>query len=179
MEFQKLDIEGLVLVVPKIFGDHRGYFMEAYNQREFHAGGITCEFVQDNQSQSQKNTLRGLHYQVNHWQAKLVRCLKGEIFDVAVDIRKGSPTYGQWRGALLTEENKHALFVPEGFAHGFSVLSDSAEVLYKCSNFYSPQDERGLMWNDPALAIDWRLDSEPILSDKDKHYPAFEHIQLS
>lgn len=179
MEFQKLTIEGVILAKPKLFGDHRGYFMETYNQRVFHDAGITYEFVQDNQSKSKKNCLRGLHYQVNQWQAKLVRCIQGRIFDVAVDIRPESPTYGQWCGAELSDENHHQLLIPEGFAHGFSVLSDTAQVLYKCSNFYSPQDERGLMWNDPALNIDWHLNDQPILSEKDKHYPAFENIQLS
>jgi len=179
MEFQKLDIEGLVLIKPKKFGDQRGYFMEAYNQRNFHEAGILNHFVQDNQSQSVKNCLRGLHYQVNQWQAKLVRCLHGEIFDVAVDIRPDSPTYGEWRGVLLNAENHHQLFIPEGFAHGFSVLSDTAQVLYKCSNFYSPQDERGLMWNDAALNIDWHLSEPPILSDKDRHYPPFAEIRLT
>jgi len=179
MAFQKLAIEGLVLVKPKVFSDQRGYFMEAYNQRLFHEAGIPHDFVQDNQSQSVKNCIRGLHYQVNRWQAKLVRCIQGEIFDVGVDIRPESPTYGKWCGALLSAENRHQLFVPEGFAHGFSVLSETAQVLYKCSDFYSPEDERGLMWNDPAFGIDWQIEGEPILSEKDRHYPSFENIQLS
>lgn len=179
MEFQELAIEGLVLIKPKVFSDERGYFMEAYNQRLFHKAGIEHEFVQDNQSQSVKNCIRGLHYQVNQWQAKLVRCIEGEIFDVGVDIRPESPTYGKWCGAVLSAGNRHQLFVPEGFAHGFSVLSDTAQVLYKCSNFYSPQDERGLMWNDPAFAIDWQIEGDPILSQKDRDYPSFENIQLT
>ena len=179
MEVRTFPIEGVLLIVPRIFGDHRGFFLESYNEERYKEAGITCDFVQDNHSKSVKGTLRGLHYQVNKAQDKLVRCTQGEVYDVAVDIRPESPTYGQWVGALLSAENHHQLFVPKGFAHGFKVLSETAEFLYKCSDFYSPQDERGLMWNDPDLAIDWPGDGEPLLSDKDARNPLFQDIRLA
>ena len=176
METKRYDIEGVALVKPRVFKDHRGFFLETYNREAFHKAGITCEFVQDNHSKSVKGTLRGLHYQVNKVQAKLVRCISGSIFDVAVDIRPGSPTYGQWIGEVLDSENHHQLFVPEGFAHGFQVLSETAEITYKCSNLYSPKDERGLMWSDPDLAIQWPGGNNPVLSDKDLKNPYLKDL---
>jgi len=164
-------LKGLVLLKPRVFPDERGYFMETYNRRRFAALGIDCEFVQDNQSSSCQGTLRGLHYQVNLPQDKLVRALQGRIFDVAVDIRPDSATRGQWIGEILSEENQHQLFVPRGFAHGFQVLSPQALLAYKCSNFYSPQDERGLLWSDPDLAIDWPDRLQPLLSPRDRNNP--------
>ena len=171
-------LEGLLLLKPRVFADSRGYFMESFNRKTFNDLGITREFVQDNQSRSVKHTLRGLHYQVNMEQAKLVRVLDGEIWDVAVDIRPDSPTYGQWAAATLSAENKHQLYIPRGFAHGFQVVSETAEVLYKCDNYYSPADDRGVMWNDPQLAISWPAPDAPVLSDKDTRHPNFANIRL-
>ncbi len=163
-------IEGLKVVTPTVHGDNRGYFMETYNYNDFKEAGIPEVFVQDNQSASRKGVLRGLHFQIQHPQDKLVRVIKGEVFDVAVDMRKGSPTYGQWYGVLLTEENKKQFFIPKNFAHGFLVVSDYAEFCYKCTDFYHPGDEGGIMWNDPELGVEWPLPDgmEPILSDRDK-----------
>lgn len=167
--FIKCDIEGLYIIEPKCFGDCRGYFMETYNYEDFKAAGIEQVFVQDNQSMSKKGVLRGLHFQKKYPQAKLVRVIKGAVFDVAVDLRPGSATYGKWHGEILSEENKRQFFIPEGFAHGFLVLSEEAEFAYKCTDFYHPEDECGIMWNDPDLAIDWPIaeDIELILSEKD------------
>lgn len=171
-EFKKLKIEDVILVKPKAFLDERGFFIETYKKSEFEANGITDEFIQDNHSKSTKGVLRGLHYQTNpKTQAKLLRCTNGKILDVAVDIRKNSPTFGQWVAEILSEENKHMLYIPEGFAHGFVVLSEVAELLYKTSHEYSPQNDCGIFWNDPAIGIDWGLDFEPILSEKDKKQP--------
>jgi len=178
VEVKTYPIQGPMLTIPKLFGDHRGFFMESYNKRAFAEVGIDCEFVQDNHSKSAKGILRGLHYQVNRVQAKLVRCVRGEIFDVAVDIRPDSPTYGQWIGEILSAENHAQLFVPRGFAHGFQALTDGVEVLYKCDDFYSPQDERGVIWNDPDLNIQWPLPGEAILSEKDRANPTFRNIRL-
>ena len=173
--FNKTDIDGVIVVEMKVFGDSRGYFMETYEERKFYEGGITVKFVQDNQSKSTKGVLRGLHFQKTHPQAKLVRVIKGEVYDVAVDLRKDSPTYGKYVGAILSEENKKQFFIPRGFAHGFLVLSDEAEFCYKCDDFYHPEDEGGLMWNDPAVGIDWPLDGidNLNLSEKDTKNPAF------
>lgn len=167
--FIKCDIEGLYIIEPKCFGDCRGYFMETYNYEDFKAAGIEQVFVQDNQSMSKKGVLRGLHFQKKYPQAKLVRVIKGAVFDVAVDLRPGSATYGKWHGEILSGENKRQFFIPEGFAHGFLVLSEEAEFAYKCTDFYHPEDECGIMWNDPDLAIDWPIaeDIELILSEKD------------
>ncbi len=178
MEVKTYHIDGPKLIEPKVFRDHRGFFLESYNRRAFAEIGIDCDFVQDNHSKSAKGILRGLHYQVNRVQAKLVRAVRGEIFDVAVDIRPESPTFGQWIGEILTGENHRQLFVPRGFAHGFQVLSDTAEVFYKCDDYYSPQDERGVIWNDPDLAIDWPGQAEPILSGKDQQNPTFKNLRL-
>ena len=169
-------IEGLKIITPRVFGDVRGYFMETYNEKDFHEAGINPVFVQDNQSSSLKNVLRGLHFQVKYPQDKLVRVISGEVFDVAVDIRPGSPTYGKWFGVILSAENKKQFFVPKGFAHGFLVLSDYAEFTYKCSDFYHPDDEGGLPYNDPKIGIEWPLPpgTEPILSERDKIWKGME-----
>lgn len=148
-------IQGLMLIDPKVHGDERGYFFESYNYRDFAEAGIDCTFVQDNQSSSKKGVLRGLHYQIEHPQAKLVRVIRGEVFDVAVDLREGSATFGKWFGVRLSEENKQQFFVPAGFAHGYLVLSDYAEFCYKVTDFYHPGDEGGLLWNDPEIGIEW------------------------
>lgn len=148
-------IAGLCVITPAVYGDNRGYFMETYNQRDMEAEGINITFVQDNQSMSVKGVLRGLHYQINHPQTKLVRVIKGEVYDVAVDLRSGSPTFGKYHAELLTEGNKKQFLLPRGFAHGFLVLSDIAEFCYKCDDFYHPNDEGGLAWNDPEIGIQW------------------------
>lgn len=170
-EFVPLKLSGLVLVKPKIMGDKRGFFIELYKHSDFVGAGITGHLVQDNYSKSEKGVLRGLHYQKNpNAQGKLVTCLKGRIFDVAVDIRKGSPQFGKWEAEELSEDNKHLLYVPPGFAHGFQVLSDTAEVMYKCTDEYSLADERGIIWNDPDIGIAWPLKG-PLLSGKDITHP--------
>ena len=174
MQVSKTPIDGLLTIEPKIFADPRGMFYEVYSENRYEEHGIPC-FVQDNHSVSKKGVLRGLHYQVNPGQGKLVRVTRGEVFDVAVDIRKQSPTYGKWWGLSLSEPNKFQLYIPIGFAHGFCVLSESAEVLYKCSDYYSPENERGILWNDPDLAIDWPV-KDPILSEKDAVYPLFSEL---
>jgi dTDP-4-dehydrorhamnose 3,5-epimerase len=168
--FTKTAIEGLVVIAPKVFGDTRGYFMETYNYNDFKMAGFDKEFVQDNHSKSRKGVLRGLHFQKRYPQGKLVRVLAGEIFDVAVDLRSGSPTFKKWCGILLTSENKKQLYVPEGFAHGFLVLSEEAEFVYKCTNYYHSEDEDGIVWNDPDIGIEWPLQEidEVILSEKDR-----------
>jgi dTDP-4-dehydrorhamnose 3,5-epimerase len=162
-------IPDVILFEPKVFGDDRGFFFESFNHARFEeAVGRPVKFVQDNHSKSVKGVLRGLHYQVQQPQGKLVRVVQGAVFDVAVDIRKSSPTFGKWVGALLSAENKHQFWVPEGFAHGFVVLSDTAEFLYKTTDYYAPAHERSILWNDPDLAIDWTTDITPILSAKDQ-----------
>lgn len=162
-------IEGLKVITPQVFGDNRGYFMETYNYNDFKEAGIPEVFVQDNQSASKRGVLRGLHFQIQHPQAKLVRVIRGEVFDVAVDLRKDSPTYGQWHGEILSEENKKQFFVPKNFAHGFLVLSEYAEFCYKCTDFYHPGDEGGIIYNDPAIGIQWPIPEgmELIFSEKD------------
>lgn len=177
-EFKKYNIEGVILVIPKVFNDERGFFFESYKKSEFEENGINVEFKQDNHSKSTKGVLRGLHYQsYPKQQAKLVRCIKGSIFDVAVDIRKNSPTFGQWIGEVLSEENKKMLYIPENFAHGFVVLSDEAELVYKASNEYSKEHDRGILWNDPDIGINWGINFNPILSEKDKNQPALKEIK--
>lgn len=176
-EYERLEIEDVILVKPKVFGDNRGFFMESYKKSDFFANGIDVEFNQDNHSKSTARVLRGLHYQASPYgQAKLVRCGRGRIYDVAVDIRKNSKTYGKYVKVELSEENKHMLFIPEGFAHGFVVLSDEAELLYKASGEYNPQADRGLLWNDKDINIDWEIDFVPILSEKDKVQPSLKDI---
>lgn len=172
VEVKKTDIEGVYIIEPKVFGDARGYFMETYNAPEFFSKGITYNFVQDNESHSSRGVLRGLHYQVNFPQAKLVRVLDGEVFDVAVDLRRSSPTYGKWVGVVLSSENHRMLMIPRGFAHGFLVLSEQATFAYKCDDVYHPNDEGGIPWNDPDIGVKWPLSMEPVLSEKDKaHLP--------
>jgi dTDP-4-dehydrorhamnose 3,5-epimerase len=164
-----LSIVDVVLLEPHVFTDDRGFFFESFNQRIFEAAvGRSVKFVQDNHSRSANNVLRGLHYQVQQAQGKLVRVIEGEVFDIAVDLRRSSPTFGKWAGAILSAQNKHQLWIPEGFAHGFLVLSEGAEVLYKSTDFYAPTHERCLAWNDPQVGIDWPLITPPLLSEKDK-----------
>ena len=164
------EIEGLKVITPTVFGDERGYFMETYNYKDYVDAGIDMEFVQDNQSMSSQGVLRGMHFQKTHPQGKLVRVVRGQVFDVAVDLRERSETFGQWHGVLLSEENKKQFYIPEGFAHGFFVLSETAEFCYKCTDFYYPEDEGGVRFDDPAIGIEWPLipGVEPILSPKDK-----------
>ena len=178
-QFTKTGIEGLVVVEPKVFGDNRGYFMETYNYNDFKAAGLDMVFVQDNQSKSKKGVLRGLHFQKKNPQGKLVRVVSGEVYDVAVDLRRGSDTYGKWYGVLLSAENKKQFYVPEGFAHGFVVMSETAEFVYKCARFYDPSDEGGLMWNDPEIGIDWPVpeNAELLLSEKDQHHQPLKDFE--
>jgi len=176
--FKNLDIPEVVLIEPKVFEDERGFFMETYKMPDFVTAGVKANFVQDNHSRSTKGILRGLHYQNPPFaQAKLVRAVKGEIFDVAVDIRTDSPTWGKWIGVILSEENKNILYVPETFAHGFCVLSEVAEVIYKTTNVYSAEAEAGIIWNDEDLNIEWPV-KEPILSEKDKKLPALKDADV-
>jgi dTDP-4-dehydrorhamnose 3,5-epimerase len=169
VKIERTAIPDVLLLEPKVFGDGRGFFFESYNQRAFRdATGVDAEFVQDNHSRSGRNVLRGLHYQVRQPQGKLVRVLAGEIYDVAVDLRKSSPTFGRWEAIRLDAESKRMLWIPAGFAHGFLVTSESAEVLYKTTDYYAPEHERTLLWSDPALGIPWPLAGEPILADKDQ-----------
>ncbi|ECY2502094.1 dTDP-4-dehydrorhamnose 3,5-epimerase, partial [Salmonella enterica] len=174
----KTEIPDVLIFEPKVFSDERGFFMESFNQKVFEeAVGRKIEFVQDNHSKSTKGVLRGLHYQVEPYaQGKLVRCIAGEVFDVAVDIRKDSETFGKWVGVNISSENKRQLWIPEGFAHGFLVLSDSADFLYKTSNYYSPIHERGIVWNDPTININWPINIDKILSEKDTILPNFINI---
>lgn len=166
---KRLSIPDVVLIEPKVFGDDRGFFYESFNQKAFEAAvGLSVNFVQDNHSRSIKGVLRGLHYQIKQPQGKLVRVVQGEVFDVAVDLRKSSSTFGQWVGAHLSAENKQQLWVPEGFAHGFVVLSETAEFLYKTTDYYAPEHERYIAWNDPAIGIQWPIDDAPALSSKDQ-----------
>lgn len=182
--FTQTSIEGVVVVDVQRHGDVRGCFMETYKRPDFEAGGIACEFVQDNQSSSSRGVLRGLHFQVAHPQAKLVRVVRGEVFDVCVDLRPGSPTYGKWEGAVLSADNGRQLFVPRGFAHGFLVLSDGAEFCYKCDDVYHPNDEGGLAWDDPDVGIEWPPLSgdaafdptKVVLSEKDKGHPRLSDL---
>ncbi len=172
------EIEGLYVIEPEVRGDERGYFMETYNYNDMKEQGLDMVFVQDNQSKSRRGVLRGLHFQIQYPQDKLVRVIRGEVFDVAVDLRKGSPTFGQWHGELLTEENMKQFYVPKGFAHGFLVLSDYAEFCYKCTDFYHPGDEGGIAWNDPEIGIKWPLEEgmEVILSERDQKWGGLSSI---
>jgi dTDP-4-dehydrorhamnose 3,5-epimerase len=172
-------IPDVLILEPRIFGDDRGFFFESYNEKSFaEKTGISPKFVQDNHSLSLKNVLRGLHYQIQEPQGKLVRAVSGEVLDIAVDIRRSSPTFGQWASCLLSAENKRQFWIPEGFAHGFVVLSDSAEFLYKTTNYYAPQYDRVILWNDPDLGVDWQLKGEPILSAKDQAGKRFKEADL-
>lgn len=176
--FNETRIKGVYIIDVKTYGDNRGYFMETYKESDFKEAGLDYNFVQDNQSSSRKGVLRGLHFQKTYPQAKLVRVLKGEVFDVAVDLRKGSGTYGQWVGVVLSEENKRQFMIPRGFAHGFVVMSDYAEFAYKCDDLYHPEDEGGIMWNDPAIGIEWPEVGELILSEKDKVHPSLAYSKI-
>ncbi len=168
MNVETTPLDGVLVLEPKVFGDSRGFFYESWNARAFEAAGIPATFVQDNHSRSARNVLRGLHYQIKQPQGKLVRCTLGEVFDVVVDLRRSSPTFGKWYGCTLSGENKRMLWVPRGFAHGFVVTSDFAEFLYKTTDYWAPEHERTLAWDDPTLAIPWPLSGEPALSAKDK-----------
>ncbi len=168
MEVEKTNIEGVLLIKPKVWGDERGFFVETWQKPRYESIGINLPFVQDNHSKSSKGILRGLHFQKTHPQGKLVMVSIGAVFDVAIDIRVGSPTFGKWYGALLTEENQHQLWIPPGLAHGFVVMSEVAHFHYKCTDYYHPEDEGSIRWNDPDIAIDWPYKGEPILSAKDR-----------
>jgi len=175
MEILSTKFNEVIVISPRIFQDPRGYFFETFQAERYKDNGIPRNFVQDNLSCSQKNTLRGLHYQHPHGQAKLVSVVRGEVLDVVVDVRKGSPTFGQWEGVVLSSENHRQLFVPEGFAHGFCVLSEDALFTYKCSDYYAPDAERGIAWNDPDIGIAWPVE-KPLLSEKDAHYPRLRDV---
>ena len=175
MNITKADIEGVLIIEPKVYGDGRGFFMETWNRRQFDEAGLNMSFVQDNLSFSSRGVLRGLHYQNPQGQGKLVQVLSGQVLDVAVDIRRGSPTFGQWISCLLSEDNHRQFYVPAGFAHGFCVLSDTALFSYKCTDFYSPQTEGGVLWNYPDIGIDWPVDA-PVLSEKDLNNPRLKDI---
>lgn len=177
MEIIKKPLEGVLILAPRVFDDERGFFMETYHKERYIELGMTADFVQDNLSFSRKGSLRGLHYQHPHGQAKLVQVLVGHVFDVTVDIRSGSPTFGKWFGIHLSDEKRKQVFIPEGFAHGFCVLSDTALFLYKCSDLYAPDCEGGVLWSDPDVGIDWPM-KEPILSDKDAVYPCLRDIPV-
>ena len=176
--FEKTKIEGVFIIEPQKFGDNRGYFMETYNESEFSKAGLNYKFVQDNQSKSKAGVLRGLHFQKTHPQAKLVRVLEGEVFDVAVDLRKDSKTYGKWVGVVLSAENNKQFMIPRGFAHGFLVLSETATFAYKCDDFYHPEDEGGIMWNDENVGIKWPEVKEVLLSEKDKKHPTLKESKV-
>lgn len=178
MKITPTPLPEVLLIEPRVFGDARGFFFESWNQRSFEAAGIRERFVQDNHSRSARNVLRGLHYQIQQPQGKLVRVLAGEIYDVAVDIRKSSPRFGRWTGVRLSAESHQSLWVPVGFAHGFCVMSDFAEVLYKTTDFYAPEYERSVLWNDPALGISWPLSGAPLLSAKDAAAPPLAQAQV-
>lgn len=175
-KFIETKIKDVYIIEPQVFGDNRGYFMETYNYDDFLAAGLDKQFVQDNQSCSKRGVLRGLHFQKNHPQGKLVRVIKGKVFDVAVDLRKNSETFGKWTGVTLTDENKRQFYIPEGFAHGFLVLSDTAEFVYKCTDFYHPEDDGGIIWNDKDINVEWPIESdmEILLSEKDKKQQTFK-----
>jgi dTDP-4-dehydrorhamnose 3,5-epimerase len=178
MNIIQTDIPEVLIIEPKVFGDERGFFFESYNERQWEEKtGLKTRFVQDNHSRSAKGVLRGLHYQIGQPQGKLVRCVAGEVFDVAVDLRRSSPTFGKWMGARLSAENKLQMWVPEGFAHGFLVLSEAAEFLYKTTDYYAPEHERSILWNDPELGIEWPLAGEPVLSARDADAPAFRDAE--
>ena len=179
MIVEKTPIEGVLLVKPKVFGDKRGFFVETWQKMRYEEAGINLPFVQDNYSMSTKGILRGLHFQKKHPQGKLVMVSQGEVFDVAVDLRKNSPTFGQWFGSLLTAENQHQLWVPPGMAHGFVVLSETAHFHYKCTDYYHPEDEGSIRWNDPEVDVKWPISFEPVVSEKDAKAPYFADIKDS
>ncbi len=177
MEVVDLKLEGLKLIKPHRFNDDRGFFQQTYVYNEYASAGIDTVFVQDNWSRSTKGVLRGMHYQHEHTQAKLVSVIHGEVFDVAVDMRKDSPTFGQWAGCRLSAETGYQFYIPRGFAHGFLVLSETVDFMYKCDDYYAPGDEYGVMWNDSCVGIEWPIDGSPIISDKDKEFPAFNNAR--
>lgn len=177
MKVLETEIPGLKVIEPRVFEDQRGFFLETYNAARYKENGVEVDFVQDNHSKSKKGTLRGLHYQVENPQDKLVWVIKGEAWDVAVDLRPGSATFGKWFGVTLSAEKKNQIFVPKGFAHGFCVLSDECEVMYKCTDLYNPKGEGGVIWNDPKIGIDWPV-SDPILSEKDSKLPTLDNARL-
>ena len=176
--FHETSIEGVYVIDVKKYGDNRGYFMETYKEADFKTAGLDYNFVQDNQSKSKAGVLRGLHFQKTFPQAKLVRCLEGEVFDVAVDLRKDSPTYGRWEGVVLSAEKGNQFMIPRGFAHGFVVLSETATFAYKCDELYHPEDEGGIMWNDPEIGINWPFKGEVLLSEKDKVHPSLKDSKI-
>lgn len=179
MKIVSTDIEDVKIIEPEVFGDHRGFFMESWSEKKLRESGLDLKFVQDNHSKSSTNILRGLHYQVVKPQGKLVRVVRGAVFDVAVDIRRSSPTFGKWVGVELNEDNKKMLWIPPGFAHGFYVLGEEAEFLYKCTEYYMPEHDRTLRWDDPEIAIDWPLQGDtPVLSDKDSKGPFLSEAEL-
>ena len=175
MEIVRTGIEGVLLIKPRVFGDHRGFFLETFQEERYREAGIAQRFVQDNHSRSRRGILRGLHFQRNHPQGKLVSALRGQVFDVAVDIRPESPTFGKWHAAVLDDENHHQLWIPPGLAHGFCVLSDVADFIYKCTDYYHPEDEGAVRWDDPDIGVDWPI-AEPILSDKDSKAPRLREM---
>ncbi|MDH5444166.1 MAG: dTDP-4-dehydrorhamnose 3,5-epimerase [Gammaproteobacteria bacterium] len=175
MNIIETNLPGVLLIEPKVFGDQRGFFLETFQAERYKEIGIELDFVQDNLSRSSKGVLRGLHYQLNYPQGKLVSVIRGKVFDVAVDIRQGSPHFGKWFGAELSDENHHQLYVPPGFAHGFCVMSDTVDFQYKCTDYYHPEDEVGIIWNDPSIAVDWSI-ADPTLSDKDKQLLALSEL---
>ena len=179
-KFMETSIEGVYIIEPTVFGDERGYFMETYQEKEFKEAGISGAFVQDNQSKSKKGVLRGLHFQRTKPQGKLVRVIRGEVFDVALDLRRDSATYGKWEGVTLSEDNKKQFYIPEGFAHGFLVLSDEAEFTYKCTDFYDADDEGGILWNDTEIGVEWPLEGvdELILSEKDEKWKPLKETDI-
>ena len=180
MEFQETRLPGVILITPTVFPDERGFFMETWQQQRFSEAGIDAQFVQDNFSRSTRGTLRGLHYQIAHSQGKLLRVVRGEVFDVAVDLRRSSPTFAQWFGVILSAGNKQSLWIPPEFGHGFLVLSDEAEFEYKCTDFYAPEHERAIRWDDPDIAISWPLDTlgQPLLSAKDSAAPSLKDAEV-
>ena len=177
MEVHQTKLPGVLVIEPRVFGDARGYFKETWQRTRYDAAGIAADFVQDNLSRSRQGTLRGLHFQLRRPQGKLVQVFRGEVFDVAVDVRRGSPTFGRWEGIVLSEANHRQLYIPPGFAHGFCVLSESADLFYKCTDYYDPQDERTLLWNDPAVAVEWPLAGAPLLSEKDQRGAPLDKLE--
>lgn len=177
-EFVETSIDGVYIIYPKKFGDNRGYFMETYKEEDFKKAGLKYVFLQDNQSKSKKGVLRGLHFQKKYPQAKLVRCIEGEVFDVCVDLRKDSPTYGKWEGVILSAEKGNQFMIPRGFAHGFVVLSETATFCYKCDETYHPEDEGGIIWNDPKIGIEWPIKEGIILSEKDMNHPLLSESKM-
>lgn len=177
--FEDTSIKDVYIIHPKKYGDNRGYFMETYKKSDFDQAGLEYNFIQDNQSKSKKGVLRGLHFQKTYPQAKLVRCIEGEVFDVAVDLRKTSPTYGKWVGVILSADEGNQFMIPRGFAHGFVVLSETATFCYKCDEVYHPEDEGGIMWNDEDINIDWPYKEEPLLSEKDKKHASLKESKIA